>query len=161
MGTGSGEEPASGFTRRDVLKAGVVIAATTILGGDTKKSMIESSPNQPKDDFEQQFDTFSTLELKAKDGAPENSTVVKVTEITAPQEQITSPRKLVFAQAFVHGLKTYKNTLQELYKKGRSILTFDHPRAGGELRDLPPDEYEAIKEFAENAPEENVRVVWP
>src|SRR3989344_5218179 len=154
MSTGSGETPKKGFTRREVLKAGVVIAAAAALGPDSKKPMIEQAPEQQKDDFEQQFEKFSPHEMPAKDGSPENATIVKITEISPPQEEIKNPRTLVFAQAFVHALSTYKNTLRELYKDGRSMLTFDHPRAGGELPDLAADEYEAIKEFAENAPEE-------
>lgn len=107
-----------------------------------------------KSDFERQLERFSTLTIAGKDKSPESATVVKVTEITPPQDRIKNPRRLVFAQAFVHSLKTYAQTLRQLYKDGRSTLTFDHPRAGGELPDLQPDELEAVKEFAKNAPEE-------
>lgn len=111
-----------------------------------------------KDDFEKQLESFSTLTIEGKDKRPESATIVKITEITPPQDRIKNQRRLVFAQAFVHSLKTYEHTLRQLYKEGRSTLTFDHPRAGGELPDLQPEELDAVKEFAEKAPEE-VRAV--
>lgn len=104
-----------------------------------------------KDGFQKQLEHAIPLAIAGKSGKPESATVVQVTRIEAAQKK--NDRILAFAQAFAHPLKTYGRTLRELYDEGRSTLTFDHPRMGGELPELSADEAEAVKEFA-NAPEE-------
>ncbi|MBI2612937.1 hypothetical protein HYW59_03975 [Candidatus Kaiserbacteria bacterium] len=117
--------------------------------------MIESLVKE-RDDFEKQFKRITTLELPGRSNKPNDATVVQVIEVAPPQEKITNPRRLVFATAFVHVLKAYKPLLHALYSEGRSTLTFDHPRAGGVLPDLPQDEYEAVKDFLNNESERGI-----
>ncbi len=111
---------------------------------------------EKKDDFEKQFERYSTLTIDSKDREPGSETVVRVTSITPPEEKIKNAHRLVFAEAFAHPLKVYGPMLGQMYEDGRPTLTFDHPRAGGELPELSQDEIDALKGVinVEKCPEE-------
>lgn len=170
MGEPSTEGPKNP-RRREFIKQTGVLSAAVVLGlgahqmlrkdakrtkmekKSTQKNMNEEAP-EGNDDFQKQFKHFSSRSIEGKDGRPESATVVKVTEINPPPNQITNPRRMVFAQAWLHPLANYEYTLKQLYQDGRPTVTFDHPRVGGELTELPPDELAAVAEVLKQAPEE-------
>lgn len=115
--------------------------------------MIEAGLER-KDDFDKQMETFSTVKMGGKDASSETMTMVKVTKINPPENRITNPRGLVCALAWEHPPIVYKHMLRRLYELGRPTTTFDIPRAGSRFTELPLDERESVKPFAENAPEE-------
>ena len=157
--------------RREFIEQTVVLGAAAALGlgvrqmlrKDGKRATIDKKSRlenmnqeglEEKDDFHKQFENFSTLTIEGKDKSPDASTTIKITEINPPPDQVKNPQRLVFAQAWLHPLANYEYTLQQLYQDGRSTVTFDHPRVGGEFAELPSDELAAVAEVAKQAPEE-------